>query len=115
MGCHMPINHEPEPQTFYIVLHFKEKPFYFSTHVLALLPKYAIEIAQSKLCERAEMLDIENIKPSYASVSDGKLEQYFVYRAGEWLELETWRSMQAVRKARAGRSLASPSASQNFG
>jgi hypothetical protein len=109
----MPINHEPEPQPFHIVLHFRENPFYFSTYVLALIPKYAIELAHAKLYEHAEMLDIENIKPDYASVNDGKCEQYFVNRSGEWLELEAWRSMQAAKKARNGRPASLSLPSQN--
>jgi hypothetical protein len=95
----MQVGQETEPTAFHVVLHFKEKPFYFSTYVLALIEKYAIEVAQAKLRDHASTLDVESVKPRYATVSDGTSERYFVNRAGEWFELEVRRSPQALRKA----------------
>ncbi len=92
-------NHELEPTAFHVVLHLKEKPFYFSTYVLALIEKYAIEVAQGKLRDQSEILGMETVKPHYATVSNGTAERYFVNRGGEWFELEVWRTLKAARKA----------------
>ncbi len=94
----MPVDYEPEPRVFHVVLHFKEEPSYFSTYVTAFLFKYAIELASAQLSDYAKRREVSSIKPLHASVGDGQTVQHYVNRAGEWLELETWRTLRAARK-----------------
>jgi len=103
---------DPEPQAFHIVFHFKEKPFYYSAYVFALIPKYAIEVAHARLRVRAKMLGVENVKPYCASVSGGSYQQYFVSRSGEWLELEAWRALQAAKRKQKQRAASHSAVSQ---
>jgi len=93
----MPIDYEPQPAAYHVVLHFKQTPFYFSTYVLALIEKYAIEVAQVKLRDHAKILEAEHVEPYYATVSSEGAERYFVRRAGEWLELEVWQELRAKK------------------
>jgi hypothetical protein len=77
---------------------FQERPFHFSTYVVALIDEYAI-VARTKLGDRTKILDAGSVRLSYPTVNDGTFDKYFVCRAGEWPDLEIWSSIQAARKA----------------
>ena len=96
----MDINCDPEPKNFHVVLHFGDKSLCLSAYAVAYFEKHAIEVAQAKLSDHVALHQVSNLKPSYATVSDGGLDQIFVNYDGEWLELALWRLLRDARKKR---------------
>jgi hypothetical protein len=96
----MNINCDPQPKDFHVVLHFGDKSLYLSTYTVAYFEKHAIEVAQANLSDHVALHEVSDLKPSYATVSDGGLDQIFVNYDGEWLELAVWRSLRPARYKR---------------